>query len=293
MRRIGAMTVGLLGSSLALMLSGGASTGASGAAPRAKVVAPVAGYVLAAADGGVFAFGRAFHGSAARLKLRSPVEGIASTPDAGGYWLAAGDGGVFAFGNARFYGSMAAKPLDQPVVGIAATPDGRGYWLVGSDGGVFAFGKARFFGSLAATHVLSPIVGIATTGDGMGYWLMTDTGEAFAFGDALAKGAPPALQAPFSFDYVGIAHVAGTTRGIVLVRMFGARVAFDAAAAGCASQSPGLVDLYGPVVGIAMPKAGCGAWLAGSDGGVFALGVAFRGSASALPLAKPIVGIAS
>ena len=59
------------------------------------------GYVLAAADGGVFVFGRAFHGSAAGLHLRAPIRGVASTPDGDGYWLVAADGGVFAFGTAR------------------------------------------------------------------------------------------------------------------------------------------------------------------------------------------------
>lgn len=251
------------------------------------------GYVLAAADGGVFVFGRTFHGSAAELHLRAPISGVASTPDGGGYWLVAADGGVFAFGDARFFGSMAGISLNRPIDGIAATPDGGGYWLTASDGGVFAFGDAGYFGSLSGTHILAPVVGIATTGSGHGYWLLTDGGEAFAFGDALAPGAPPALQAPPFRQYVGIARVAGTTRGVVLVTFDGTSVTFDAQAAGCAPISAIGVTMNVPAVGVATGPAGCEEWLGGSDGGVFAFGAPFLGSAASLNLAAPIVGIAS
>ena len=57
----------------------------------------LAGYRLAASDGGVFAYGASsFHGSAGGLPLQAPVVGIAATPSGRGYWLAAADGGVFA-----------------------------------------------------------------------------------------------------------------------------------------------------------------------------------------------------
>ena len=55
------------------------------------------GVLLAAADGGVFAFcGAPFYGSMGGKPLDRPIVGIAATPDGGGYWLAASDGGVFA-----------------------------------------------------------------------------------------------------------------------------------------------------------------------------------------------------
>jgi hypothetical protein len=130
------------------------------------------GYWLAAADGGVFAFGDAqFFGSMGGTHLNSPVVGIASTPDGGGYWLAAADGGVFAFGDARFFGSMGGTHLNSPVVGIASTNPGEayfvagadgggnGYFLAGADGGIFAFGDATFTGS-AQGLVTAPVVGI-------------------------------------------------------------------------------------------------------------------------------------
>ena len=52
------------------------------------------GYLLASADGGVFAFGDAsFEGSAGSLPLQGPIVAMATTPDAKGYWLGALDGG--------------------------------------------------------------------------------------------------------------------------------------------------------------------------------------------------------
>jgi hypothetical protein len=264
----------------------GVGSGAAGAQP---IVRPP-GYVLAAADGGVFAFGRPYLGSAAKLHLRAPVAGIAATPDGGGYWLVASDGGVFAFGDAHFFGSLGGLTLNQPIEGIAATPDGGGYWLVASDGGVFAFGDAHFFGSLSGAHILSPIVDIATTGDGAGYWLLTDGGEAFALGDALAPGAPPAAQFPDNAD-AGIAHIAGTTRGIAVVAVGGEITTLGGEAAGCGNiPTP---EVHAGIVGIATATAHCGQAMAGADGGVFALGVPFLGSAARIPLASPVIGIAS
>jgi len=120
------------------------------------------GYLLAASDGGVFAFGDAgFRGSEGGRPLAAPVTGIASAAH-GGYWLTASDGGVFAFG-APFLGSMGGHPLAGPVVGISATPDGGGYWLVGSDGGVFNFGDATFSGARSGSTGGSPVVGITRT----------------------------------------------------------------------------------------------------------------------------------
>ena len=79
------------------------------------------GYWLAAADGGVFAFGdAAFHGSLGSVRLRQPIVGIAATNRGGGYWLVAADGGVFAFGDAPFHGGLGNKHLNQPIVGIAS-----------------------------------------------------------------------------------------------------------------------------------------------------------------------------
>ena len=82
--------------------------------------APGPGYRLVAADGGVFAFGDGFYGSAGALALEAPVVGTADTASGDGYWLVAKDGGVFSYGDAAFYGSMGAKHLDAPIVGMAS-----------------------------------------------------------------------------------------------------------------------------------------------------------------------------
>ena len=52
---------------------------------------------VAAADGGVFAFGdAAFYGSMGGKHLNRPIVGMAATPTGKGYWLVASDGGIFA-----------------------------------------------------------------------------------------------------------------------------------------------------------------------------------------------------
>jgi hypothetical protein len=155
------------------------------------------GYVLASADGGVFAFGDAvFEGSLGDLALNGPIIALGGTPDGKGYWLGAIDGGVFSFGDAQFYGSMGAVRLNQPVVGMASTPDGKGYWLVASDGGIFSFGDAQFFGSTGAIKLNQPIVGMAPTADGKGYWLVAADGGIFSFGDAPFFGSEGAAHLP-------------------------------------------------------------------------------------------------
>jgi hypothetical protein len=82
------------------------------------------GYLLSAADGGLFAFGNAaFQGSATSLNLKENIVGIMSTPDFGGYWQVANDGGVFAFGDAQFHGSVGDFVAVVPnIKGMAADP---------------------------------------------------------------------------------------------------------------------------------------------------------------------------
>jgi N-acetylmuramoyl-L-alanine amidase len=150
------------------------------------------GYWLTSSDGGVFAFGAPFEGSAGALPLVEPVVGMAPTRDAGGYWMVASDGGVFAFGDAPFLGSMGGRPLNRPIVGMAATADGGGYWMVASDGGVFAFGDAPFLGSTGSTALNSPVVG-ALAG-GTGYRLVAGDGGLFSFGAPFAGSAVGLLR---------------------------------------------------------------------------------------------------
>ena len=166
---------------------------------------PAAGYWLAAADGGVFAYGDApFLGAMGGTKLAQPVVAIAPSPTGEGYRLAAADGGVFTFGDSQFFGSMGGTALAQPIVGMAATPSGRGYVLVAKDGGVFAFGDATYEGGTAGLRLRAPIVGVAMTDTGHGYWLFGADGGVFAFGEAEFQGAP--TRPPVAPVVAGAAH---------------------------------------------------------------------------------------
>jgi hypothetical protein len=131
-------------------------------APLVGIASAQDGALLAAADGGVFAFcGAPFYGSMGGQHLNQPVVGIAATPDGKGYWLVASDGGVFTFGDAGFYGSMGGQPLNQPMVAIAGNPDGTGYWTASADGGVFSFGDAPYRGSAVG---IGRLEGMAASG---------------------------------------------------------------------------------------------------------------------------------
>ncbi len=230
------------------------------------------GYWLAAADGGVFAFGDAsFYGSMGGKPLTRPIVGIAATPDGHGYWLVASDGGLFAFGDASFYGSMGGRPLARPVVGMASTPDGHGYWEVASDGGLFAFGDAGFHGSMGGRALNRPVVGMAPTRDGGGYWEVASDGGIFAFGDApyLGSMGGTALVRP-------VVAIASTPdgHGYWLAASDGGLFAFgDAPFRG----STGGQALDAPIVSMTA-STNAGYWMAASDGGIFSFGVPFHGS---------------
>ena len=253
------------------------------------------GYLLAAADGGVFAFGRPFLGSAASLPLDAPVVDIASTPSGNGYWLAAADGGIFSFGDAQFYGSLSGISLDGPVVAIVATPDGRGYWLAAADGGVFAFGDAPFEGGPAPAQLEAPVVAMARTADGAGYSLLTGSGQVFALGSALEAYAP--RQPVRNGGYVGMTEVPGTDYGLWLVEAGGYQVLSNAGVepppSDCGPLPGDALVLRAPVVDVAgiEPFEECRRWLAAADGGVFSYRAPFLGSMGNVVLAAPVVAI--
>jgi len=124
---------------------------------------------MAAADGGLFAFGNApFFGSVPGVlngKLpNKPIVGMATTPSGNGYWMVASDGGIFCFGDAAFYGSTGNLTLAKPIVDMAATPTGEGYWLVAEDGGIFTFGNAAFRGSTGGMRLNGKIVDLLPQG---------------------------------------------------------------------------------------------------------------------------------
>jgi hypothetical protein len=247
------------------------------------------GYLLAAHDGGVFAYGTAsFDGSMGGQHINAPIVGEASTPDGRGYWLVASDGGVFAFGDASFYGSMGGKPLNKPIVGMAAASDGKGYWLVASDGGVFAFGDAAFAGSVSNTHLNAPVVGMAGTGDG-GYWLVASDGGIFSFDAGFFGSAGNLhLRAPVT----GIAPTADG-RGYWFVAGDGGVFAYGDAAYDGSVPGQGIVG-QPPVVGIAQTPSGAGYWLTATNGAVYAYGDAqFLGAPAPTHLVAPVAAVAA
>ncbi|MGD0881583.1 MAG: FG-GAP repeat protein [Acidimicrobiales bacterium] len=247
------------------------------------------GYWLAAANGGVKAFGQAtVYGSEAGAPLAAPIVGLTGTPDGKGYWLVGADGGVFGFGDARFYGSLGGVHLNAPIVGMVATPPGGGYWLVGADGGVFAFGDARFYGSLGGVHLNAPIVGISATTSGSGYWLVGADGGVFAFGDARFDGSHGASS--LSSPIVGIARTSDSG-GYWLVGANGGVYPYgDATTHGSLAGT----HLNAPVDDVVPTADGGGYVLVAGDGGLFSFGDApFYGSGIGDFPGSTVIGLAA
>jgi len=246
------------------------------------------GYWLVAADGGVFAYGDAqFYGTMNGHRLNAPMVGIAGTGDDLGYWTVAADGGVFSFGDAHFYGSTGSMVLNKPIIAMTPTLDGKGYYLVASDGGVFAFGDAHFYGSTGSLSLAAPIVGMVLSPDGRGYYLVGSDGGVFAYGDAVFHGSGVG-SVPANVTVTGLATTADLG-GYWLATSTGQVLAF-----GDATPKGSITNPSKPIVGMEGTADGGGYWLVASDGGVFALGDAvFDGSAGALPLYAPMVGMAA
>ncbi len=265
-----------------------ASAAPSGAA-QTGVSSSDSGYWLAAADGGVLAYGNAtFHGSTGGRTLNEPVVGMAATPDGKGYRLVAADGGIFNYGDANFYGSTGGRTLNKPVVGMAATPDGQGYWLVAADGGIFNYGDANFYGSTGGRTLNKPVVAMAATPDGKGYWLVAADGGIFNYGDAGFYGSTGGRT--LNKPVVAMA-VTPDGKGYWLVAADGG--IFNYGDAGFYG-STGALAPYKPIVGIAATPDGGGYWLVAADGHVFTYGDAtFDGSTGTLALNEPVVGMAA
>ena len=226
-----------------------AGNATGGAAPSGR-----GGYWLIGADGSVYPFGLAAHGSLTGSAPAWPITGAAATPAGSGYWLVGTDGGVFSFGDARFYGSTGALRLNEPIVGMAATPTGGGYWLVASDGGVFSFGNAAFFGSTGGVVLNKPITGMSVSRTGRGYRFVATDGGLFSFGDAPYAGSAAGRRIPEPI--VGVAG-SPTGNGYWLAGAAGAVYAYGDAREqyqptgnGAMAESP----LPAPIVTIVAPS---------------------------------------
>ena len=187
------------------------------------------GYWLAAADGGVFAYGDApWFGSIPQVlpegvSLREPIVELIAHASGLGYWLVASDGGVFAYGQAPWFGSIPqvlplGARLRAPITAAAATPTGGGYWLLGADGGVFTFGDAGYHGSVPEidpTHS-SDAVAIVPSPTGEGYTVHLRGGEVLSFGDASDVGPfdGPVADADAALSQMLSTTVDGSNAGI-------------------------------------------------------------------------------
>ncbi len=181
-----------------------------------------AGYLMLAADGGVFAFGDAiFYGSVQGIVddtlgaghlaadyLSAPVVTLGTT-DAG-YWLVAADGAVFPFGDASYYGShQDIVNTDNQLTGIARA------WTITPP---VAAGKP-----LARDTLDAPIISLVPSADYDGYIMLASDGGIFSYGNTRFVGSfahrelPPAVAidvAPRGVGYVtltadGSTHVVG------------------------------------------------------------------------------------
>ncbi len=112
---------------------------------------PAGGYWEVAADGGVFArAGAGFFGSLPGRKMRigTPIVGIAPTTNGRGYWLLEENGRVFAFGDARALGNAQNHA-------VAIVPFAKGYQVISSLGTSVAFlpaAKKRTKSQAAKSH---------------------------------------------------------------------------------------------------------------------------------------------
>ena len=275
-----------------------------------------AGYWLEAGDGGVFAFGAPFEGSAAKDAALCPANppgrampngscwSMAPTPEGDGYWiLNAYNGHIYTYGDATSYGQPADTSAYSggadswpDAMEIVATADGKGYWVLEEGlsglGSVQSFGDAVNYGDETTAdhgmaHAGTPVA-MAATHDGKGYWIVDSDGGVFSFGDAAFHGSMgnKKINAPV----VGIAADNSGT-GYWLAAADGGVFSFGSATFGGSMANKVLAE---PVVGIAADNSGTGYWLAAADGGVFALGGApFLGSGVGHHLNRPVFSISS
>jgi hypothetical protein len=207
------------------------------------------GYLMAGADGGVFAEGGAnFFGSLGGQLLPSPIAAIAGTPAGDGYWLGAQNGKVYHFGNAPDLPAV-MLPSGAHITGMASTTDGKGLWLTDQLGDIYAEGDATYMGGANTVHPNAPIVGIASLEGGQGYVQVGSDGGVFSYGVGFFGSVPGTLAASHQRLNAPIVGIALTHSG---------KGYWEAGADGGVFNygdapflgSMGGVRLNGPVVGI-------------------------------------------
>jgi Cu/Zn superoxide dismutase len=305
-----------------------AATGNAGARVACGVVGAgtsplLAGYLMAAADGGVFAFGDAqFQGGLGAIKLNSPIVGLAASSD-GGFYLGGADGGVFTFGDAPFEGSQGGNKLNAPIVGISTPPVPARAELLDASGQ--KVGTVSFYAAGAGT------VGVVVEAKGLppgwhGFHVHeagSCAGPTFASAKGHLGAADGQIQPNHKGDLPqlfvnadGTARAAFRTDRLAVADLFhagGTAVVIHTLADNFNNIPTAPADGYTPnsatatsvsnatgnagariACGVVQPAASAGYWLAAKDGGVFAFGDApFRGSAGGMKLNSPIVGMAA
>jgi hypothetical protein len=277
-------------------LSDGATAAVTGGATVAVAVHPrppsdfgcapagAAGYWMAGADGGVFAFGAAgFHGTVART---GGVVDVDAAPDACGYWISEADGTVTALGAAA-----ALEPpdrsrwtADERLAAMSPSPSGLGAFWFTNLGRVLSQGGTPGLGDVRGLRLNGPILDGVATPSGRGYYMVGSDGGVFTFGDARFRGSMGGqrLNAP-----VQTLVPTPSGGGYWLVAADGGVFAFgDAPFRG----SMGGVRLNQPIVGAT--AYGDGYLLVAADGGIFDFSTRpFVGSLGATPPAFPIVAV--
>ena len=153
------------------------------------------GYLMAGADGGVFAEGGAnFFGSLGGQTLASPIAAIAGTRAGDGYWLASQSGMVYNFGNVPSLPAV-MLPAGAHITGMASTPDGKGLWLTDQLGDIYAEGDATYMGGANTVHPNAPVVGIASLESGQGYIQVGSDGGVYTYGVGFFGSVPGTLAA--------------------------------------------------------------------------------------------------
>jgi hypothetical protein len=246
--------------------------------------AGAAGYWMAGADGGMFAFGAAgFHG---RVIRTGGVVDVDASPDACGYWISEADGAVTALGAAA-----ALEPpdrsrwtADERLAAMSPSPSGLGAFWFTNLGRVLSQGGTPGLGDVRGLALNGPILDGVSTPSGHGYYLVASDGGVFTFGDARFRGSMGGqrLNAP-----VQTLVPTPSGGGYWLVASDGGVFAFgDAPFRG----SMGGVRLNQPIVGAT--AYGDGYLLVAADGGIFNFSSrAFVGSLGANPPAFPIVAV--
>jgi RHS repeat-associated protein len=234
-------------------------------------IVPAPGYLLAAANGTVFAAGAATGDGSLSTTAANPVVGIAETADGLGYWEVARDGEVAAFGDASSFGDLPEIHVEvSNIVAIAPTTDGKGYWLIGADGGMFAFGNAKYHGSLPGLGIrVDDVVGMVAAPSGAGYLVIGADGGVFAFGATHFFGSLPGIGVRVD-DIVGILPAPAGT-GYILVGSDGGAFSFGHGAPFHGSL-PGEGKTVDDIVGIALTPDANGYWMAGANGLVYPFG---------------------